>query len=204
MQRAFTLVELLVVIAIIAILAAILFPVFAQAKLAAKKTSALSQVKQLGTGVHIYQADYDDYFPHVSQSGPNNAYRIDWWWSIDPYVKNGEMFFSSERVETGCQLVSPTSDSPAAAREQQINSKARCMGYGYNWGAQIYAGGGLLEAVEPLAPGGTLQRGISATSADEPANLFVYGDTYMTRRATRSACIQTARAARRGFWTRSR
>jgi prepilin-type N-terminal cleavage/methylation domain-containing protein len=63
MKRAFTLIELLVVIAIIAILAAILFPVFAQAKEAAKRTAALSQAKQAGTAILIYQADYDDQYP---------------------------------------------------------------------------------------------------------------------------------------------
>ncbi len=63
MKRAFTLIELLVVIAIIAILAAILFPVFAQAKNAAKKTQALSSLKQIGTATQIYLADYDDTFP---------------------------------------------------------------------------------------------------------------------------------------------
>ncbi|MCH7903689.1 MAG: prepilin-type N-terminal cleavage/methylation domain-containing protein [Armatimonadetes bacterium] len=63
--KAFTLIELLVVIAIIAILAAILFPVFAQAKLAAKKTAGLSNTKQYLTAVHMYLADYDDRFPPV-------------------------------------------------------------------------------------------------------------------------------------------
>jgi prepilin-type N-terminal cleavage/methylation domain-containing protein len=63
MKRAFTLIELLVVIAIIAILAAILFPVFAQAKESAKKTSAISNAKQLATSVIMYTADYDDNFP---------------------------------------------------------------------------------------------------------------------------------------------
>jgi len=63
MKRAFTLIELLVVIAIIAILAAILFPVFAQAKTAAKKTVALSNIKQIGTAFHLYMADYDDRYP---------------------------------------------------------------------------------------------------------------------------------------------
>ena len=63
MKRAFTLIELLVVIAIIAILAAILFPVFAQAKLAAKKTQGLAQSKQIGTGLQIYLNDADDTLP---------------------------------------------------------------------------------------------------------------------------------------------
>ena len=63
MKRAFTLIELLVVIAIIAILAAILFPVFAQAKLAAKKTTTLSNIKQVGTATIIYATDYDDVYP---------------------------------------------------------------------------------------------------------------------------------------------
>ncbi len=62
-RDAFTLIELLVVIAIIAILAAILFPVFAQAKMAAKKTAALSQAKQTGTAIMLYIADYDDLGP---------------------------------------------------------------------------------------------------------------------------------------------
>ena len=64
-KKAFTLIELLVVIAIIAILAAILFPVFAQAKVAAKKTQSLSNVKQMGTSVMIYTTDYDDNFPRA-------------------------------------------------------------------------------------------------------------------------------------------
>lgn len=63
MKRAFTLIELLVVIAIIAILAAILFPVFAQAKVAAKKAKSLAEIKQMGTATVIYLSDYDDLFP---------------------------------------------------------------------------------------------------------------------------------------------
>ena len=69
----FTLIELLVVIAIIAILAAILFPVFAQAKLAAKKTSGLNQCKQIGLATNIYLGDYDDVLPSYrfgSAGGP--------------------------------------------------------------------------------------------------------------------------------------
>lgn len=62
-SRAFTLIELLVVIAIIAILAAILFPVFAQAKEAAKRTGGISNAKQNGTSMMIYSSDYDDLLP---------------------------------------------------------------------------------------------------------------------------------------------
>jgi prepilin-type N-terminal cleavage/methylation domain-containing protein len=73
LKRAFTLIELLVVIAIIAILAAILFPVFAQAKLAAKKTSGLNQCKQIGLATNMYMGDYDDVLPSYrfgSAGGP--------------------------------------------------------------------------------------------------------------------------------------
>ncbi|MCS6831601.1 MAG: DUF1559 domain-containing protein, partial [bacterium] len=59
-RRAFTLIELLVVIAIIAILAAILFPVFSQAREAARKSSCLSNTKQFGTGILMYAQDYDE------------------------------------------------------------------------------------------------------------------------------------------------
>lgn len=77
MKRAFTLIELLVVIAIIAILAAILFPVFAQAKEAAKKTVTLSNAKQMGTAFNIYAGDNDDQFPSsygISQTTGNVRY----------------------------------------------------------------------------------------------------------------------------------
>jgi prepilin-type N-terminal cleavage/methylation domain-containing protein len=72
-KRAFTLIELLVVIAIIAILAAILFPVFAQAKEAAKKTAALSNVKQNALGIIMYSTDYDDTFPLSSSISAGTA-----------------------------------------------------------------------------------------------------------------------------------
>lgn len=82
-NAAFTLIELLVVIAIIAILAAILFPVFAQAKAAAKKTSDLSNIKQTTLAVLMYTNDYEDKIPHYNwPEGYIFAARI------QPYIKN--------------------------------------------------------------------------------------------------------------------
>ena len=87
MKKAFTLIELLVVIAIIAILAAILFPVFAQAKLAAKKTADLSNLKQIGTSIFIYAGDSDDVAPHFMEKNPYVfAFRV------MPYVKNRQIW----------------------------------------------------------------------------------------------------------------
>ncbi|MDR3690972.1 MAG: prepilin-type N-terminal cleavage/methylation domain-containing protein [Fimbriimonas sp.] len=87
-KKAFTLIELLVVIAIIAILAAILFPVFAQAKLAAKGTVSVSNIKQLATASLIYTNDYDDNF--VAQFiDPNNGWgwQGSWVMLTLPYMK---------------------------------------------------------------------------------------------------------------------
>lgn len=89
MRKAFTLIELLVVIAIIAILAAILFPVFAQAKEAAKNTQLLSNLKQTGTSLVIYMADADDNLPLSWQdTDPTGQGYWSWQGAIQPYSKN--------------------------------------------------------------------------------------------------------------------
>src|SRR4051812_47090369 len=85
-QRGFTLIELLVVIAIIAILAAILFPVFAQAREKARAATCLSNCKQIALGASMYVQDYDETFPKGWQGWPAAVY---WFTVIDPYIKNG-------------------------------------------------------------------------------------------------------------------
>lgn len=84
-SKAFTLIELLVVIAIIAILAAILFPVFAQAKVAAKKASTISNTKQVNTGIQIYLADYDDTFPAGITQRTTGTWRFN---NLHPFPEN--------------------------------------------------------------------------------------------------------------------
>jgi len=88
---AFTLIELLVVIAIIAILAAILFPVFAQAKLAAKKTQSLSNIKQMGTAIIMYNGDSEDVFPITWNGAPDWGWQASWPWQLQPYMKSVEI-----------------------------------------------------------------------------------------------------------------
>lgn len=91
--KGFTLIELLVVIAIIAILAAILFPVFAQSKEAAKKAAGLSQMRQLGLAVQIYANDHDDTFvPSTNYDASTSDPARIWTTAMYAYVKNKQIF----------------------------------------------------------------------------------------------------------------
>ena len=98
----FTLIELLVVIAIISILAAILLPVFARARANARKTTAISNLKQIGAALHMYSADYDEHLPDRWPIW--NDYREFYWYvdggdlpaHLNPYVKNKAVWYSPE------------------------------------------------------------------------------------------------------------
>jgi prepilin-type N-terminal cleavage/methylation domain-containing protein len=84
-NAAFTLIELLVVIAIIAILAAILFPVFAQAREKARQTSCLSNCRQMGIALQMYVQDFDETLPTVRMMGtPGESWLV----LVQPYIKN--------------------------------------------------------------------------------------------------------------------
>lgn len=96
MKRGFTLIELLVVIAIIAILAAILFPVFAQARDQARATACLSNCKQIGLSVKMYAQDYDEMYPMGTYPGPRN-------WEVNFDIMSGGNPGGQQELDCGLQ-----------------------------------------------------------------------------------------------------
>lgn len=165
-RNGFTLIELLVVIAIIAILAAILFPVFAQAREKARAISCLSNLKQSGTAFAMYVQDYDETTPAL-------GFGREWWSSIYPYTKNLQLYYCPDRND-------PDTDTRFGLKLDHLS------GYGYNWGPIGWRGGGLLERQQYVS-GNSGDRhipGKSIASFAYPAQLFAFGDTYDTPRQT--------------------
>src|SRR5947208_13690899 len=89
-RRGFTLIELLVVIAIITILAALLFPVFAQVREKARTTNCISNLKQIGLANSMYLQDYDERFPFAGRDWPEASF-IDVCNGVGPYMKSQQM-----------------------------------------------------------------------------------------------------------------
>ena len=98
-SQGFTLIELLVVIAIIAILAAILFPVFARARENARRSSCQSNMKQQGLGILQYAQDYDENFPIVGDPGGASC-TVPWQERIQPYLKSKQIFQCPSNTST--------------------------------------------------------------------------------------------------------
>lgn len=117
LRRGFTLIELLVVIAIIAILAAILFPVFAQARDMARSAACLSNLKQLGSALMMYTQDYDETFHKGSRMSSPGEYGFgrhtnirgwtNWAWFYGPYIKNVKVFDCPTSPDTERNLTGP-------------------------------------------------------------------------------------------------
>ncbi len=151
-KRGFTLIELLVVIAIIAILAAILFPVFAKAREKARQSSCLNNVKQITLGLVQYVQDYDERFPRGDSQGwgdvgtgcagwpgyPHGGY-VD---AIYPYVKNVQVFLCpSDSIRNCISAANPPTDThtfgsdvlPGTYPAQQLSYMYNYYFYAYNY-----------------------------------------------------------------------
>lgn len=143
-SKGFTLIELLVVIAIIAILAAILFPVFARAREKARQTSCLSNLKQIGLAMLMYAQDYEDVLPRSAQYNPPSVVLpeggLDYWFQqIHPYVKNAQIFACPSYASPGITSGGVTATDPAWPNG---------VGYTYNLRA---SGVALAEVQHPSA-----------------------------------------------------
>ncbi len=116
--KGFTLIELLVVIAIIAILAAILFPVFARARENARRASCQSNEKQIGLGILQYTQDYDEKLPFACDDASGAS---PWQYTIQPYVKSVQLFQCPSFTSTTKVNMSSVNGSPAIAASYMCN-----------------------------------------------------------------------------------
>jgi prepilin-type N-terminal cleavage/methylation domain-containing protein len=166
MKKAFTLIELLVVIAIIAILAAILFPVFAQAKAAAKRTQAISNAKQVTLGSIMYSNDSDDLLMPVTTWRTSGApvfvsgvASTPWTWMVLPYMKNTDILMDP-------QAPAPT---PWPAPWTVNVAKAMQPQFGYNF-MNLSAMRQETGSAATAWPSGISVNPVSATGVANPAD----------------------------------
>jgi prepilin-type N-terminal cleavage/methylation domain-containing protein len=168
LRKAFTLIELLVVIAIIAILAAILFPVFAQAKLMAKAAASTSNIKQIAMSEIMYATDNDDYscpttgwsnwaFPVWFGGTPPITYMANWSYLVVPYTKN----ITLTQDPTG-PLFYPTQLGWSYNAQQMINPE---YGYAYTIMSGYYQGAGDATGYQHTIP---------SNQINQPANTVMF------------------------------
>ena len=160
-RRGFTLIELLVVIAIIALLAAILFPVFASAREKARQTACLSNMRQIGTAILTYTQDYDELIV-PSQNG-SGATLASWPTIIQPYVKNAGVF-----------VCPSATDSPQAPDAKYVNNTGSRLYMGVTEGNATNGGDGSAPTL-CLVPRLSYARNLIPTSNGNPWDALVAG-----------------------------
>jgi prepilin-type N-terminal cleavage/methylation domain-containing protein/prepilin-type processing-associated H-X9-DG protein len=164
-RRGFTLIELLVVIAIIAILAAILFPVFAQAREKARQASCLSNIKQWATATMMYVQDYDEKFMGLAVGEPCSSDKkyhcwgvTPWHLLLQPYIKNEPMADCASQGDSRGTLLAFWGGDAVGAR----NDYPFYRGYGWNY---QYLGGTYVSTWVSLA------------AVEQPANTVMFADS---------------------------
>jgi prepilin-type N-terminal cleavage/methylation domain-containing protein/prepilin-type processing-associated H-X9-DG protein len=165
-RRGFTLIELLVVIAIIAILAAILFPVFAQARERARAITCISNLREIGTASNMYIQDYDEIFVG-GWGGPTlDATHSMWRYALQPYIqKYGSMTKGAyDTTGFGSQGIFVCPDQPAS------QSSYGPTGYGMN--AYSLTQGLVIDPVS----GNQWFPGVALASINKPASLIAFAD----------------------------
>ncbi len=155
MRRGFTLIELLVVIAIIAILAAILFPVFAKAREKARQSTCLSNVKQITLSILQYAQDYDERFPFAYSTPPNSADRKGLIQIIHPYIQNSQVH-----------------DCPSADMTSNVNSYLGNRSYGYHQSLMPAAAAGV-KLGEVLRPAEIVLMGEVCHDCNAPVTMLL-------------------------------
>jgi prepilin-type N-terminal cleavage/methylation domain-containing protein/prepilin-type processing-associated H-X9-DG protein len=164
-HRAFTLIELLVVIAIIALLAAILFPVFARARENARRASCSSNLKQIGLGILQYKQDYDERFP---LDDTNDVNTVGWAYIIQPYVKSEQVF----------QCPSDNSILPTGATTLARADQPGFTDYFYNGNLVTTLGGtGVAESQVQYASNTIMNGDYATSSADRQIVSVSLGST---------------------------
>ena len=180
----FTLIELLVVIAIIAILAAILFPVFAQAREKARAIACLSNTKQIGLAYAQYTQDYDEMTPNISKAKTGvgldgQPYVQTWYMILQPYVKSQTVFLCPDRTATfTVQNTKPSGAADPSKCWDDWNTTGYCLGYGYDDGLVSDGGYGLIGGQIQDAQGNALRPGRSIAQITSPASTVAFGDSY--------------------------
>lgn len=163
MKRAYTLIELVATLSILGILAAILFPVFAQARERARATACLSNMKQIGTATTMYVQDYDETYP-CGWGQPDSGQTM-WRMALQPYI---------QKYGDQAKLAKNLYDSSAISNmgvyscpDQPANQNYGPTSYGYNAHGGMTTGWSNAQQTFP---------GASLASIDRPANMVAFAD----------------------------